>query len=90
MAKRLGWYRSEQLILKITLFNSKPKIWRRVEVHSGLTLHDFHFVIQNVFDWTDSHLYHFLVTPEGKLTGAPARRTAISRPAPRSLFRQRK
>jgi hypothetical protein len=73
MAKRLGRYLSEQLILKITLFNSKPKIWRRVEVHSGLTLHDFHFVIQNVFDWTDSHLYHFLVPPEGKLTNTALR-----------------
>jgi len=68
MAKRLGWYRPEQLILKITLVGSDPKIWRRVEVHSGLTLDDLHYVIQNVFDWQNSHLYHFLVPPGGKLT----------------------
>lgn len=68
MAKRLGWYLPEQLILKVTLADSKPRIWRRVEVHSGLTLHDLHYVIQCVFDWEDSHLYHFLVTPDGKCT----------------------
>jgi hypothetical protein len=73
MGKRLGWYLPEQLVLKITLAGSRPAIWRRVEVHSGLTLHDLHYVIQCVFDWTDSHLYHFLVPPGGKLTRAALR-----------------
>jgi pRiA4b ORF-3-like protein len=73
MGKRLGWYLPEQLVLKITLAGSDPKIWRRVEVHSGLTLHDLHYVIQNVFEWTDSHLYHFVVPPGGKLTRAGLR-----------------
>jgi len=68
MAKRLGWYSAEQMILKITLLGSTPEIWRRVEVHSGLTLDDLHYVIQNIFDWDNSHLYQFLVTPGGKLT----------------------
>jgi hypothetical protein len=68
MAKSLGWYLPEQLELKITLSDSKPAIWRRVEVHSGLTLHELHFVIQNVFEWEGSHLYHFLVTADGKFT----------------------
>jgi len=76
MGKRLGWYLPEQLVLRITLAESDPKIWRRVEMHSGLTLHDLHYVIQNVFDWTDSHLYHFLVPPGGKVT-YKARRDAI-------------
>jgi hypothetical protein len=73
MGKRLGWYLQEQLVLNIALAGSEPKIWRRVEVHSGLTLHDLHFVIQNVFDWENSHLYHFLVPPGGKLTRAAMR-----------------
>jgi len=68
MAKRLGWYFPEQLILKITLAGSEPKIWRRVEVHSGLALHELHYVIQCVFRWDESHLYHFMVPPGGKLT----------------------
>ncbi len=50
MAKSLGGYTPEQLILKITLAGSEPAIWRRVEIHSGLTLHDLHFVLQSVFD----------------------------------------
>jgi hypothetical protein len=58
----------EQLVLKVTLAGSRPSIWRRVEVHSGLTLEDLHFVIQAVFAWENSHLYHFLVPPGGKLT----------------------
>jgi len=73
MAKRLGWYRPEQLILKIELAYTDPKIWRKVEVHNGLTLHDLHYVIQCVFDWNNSHLYHFLVPPNGKLTGKALR-----------------
>jgi len=73
MAKRLGWYRPEHLILKITLAGSDPKIWRRVEVDSGLTLHDLHYVIQLAFEWTNSHLYQFLITPGGKLTQAAYR-----------------
>ena len=68
MGKNLGWYLPELMILKITLIGSDPKIWRRVEVDSGLTLHHFHYVIQKVFDWDNSHLYHFLVPPGGKLT----------------------
>jgi hypothetical protein len=73
MSTRLGRYLPEQLILKVTLAGSEPKIWRRVEVESGLTLHDLHYVIQCVFEWTDSHLYHFLVPPGGKLTHAALR-----------------
>jgi len=68
MAKAHGLYLPEQLTLKITLLGSEPEIWRRVEVHSGLTLHKLHMVIQCVFDWDDSHLYHFLAPPGGKLT----------------------
>lgn len=68
MARSLGWYFAEQLILKITLIGSDPKIWRRVEVHSGLTLDDLHYVIQCAFGWENAHLYQFHVPPGGKLT----------------------
>ena len=68
MPKSLGWYLPEQMILKITLAGSEPEIWRRVEVHSGLTLYELHHVIQCLFDWDNSHLYHFLAPAEGKLT----------------------
>jgi hypothetical protein len=68
MARSLGLYVQEKMRLKITLAGSDPAIWRQVEVDSGLTLDDLHYVIQSVFDWQNEHLYHFLVPPEGKLT----------------------
>jgi len=68
MGKQLGWYLPELMIFKITIIGSDPKIWRRVQVDSGLTLHELHYVIQKVFDWDNSHLYQFIVTPGGKLT----------------------
>ncbi len=68
MARSLGYYLPEQLVLKLTLADSDPPIWRRVEVHSGLSLDDLHYVIQSVFMWDNAHLYQFLVPPGGKLT----------------------
>lgn len=87
MAKRLGRYHPEQLILKITLAGSDPKIWRRVEVHSGLTLDDLHYVIQSVLNWSDSHLYQFLIPPGGKQT-REAMRNAMryTMPPPDPMF----
>lgn len=46
--------------LKISLKNSKPPIWRRVLVPSGITLDDLHWVIQKAFGWTNSHLHQFI------------------------------
>lgn len=77
MPQGLGWYRPEQFILKISLMGSDPLIWRRVEVHSGITLHELHFVIQCLFGWNCSHLYQFHVTPGGKLTNKAFREAAL-------------
>jgi hypothetical protein len=68
MAKQSKPLPPEQLTLKITLSGSEPKIWRRVALSGELTLHDLHYVIQCVFMWDDSHLYHFVIPPGGKLT----------------------
>jgi hypothetical protein len=73
MVRSFGWYVPAQLILKVTLAGSEPKIWRRVDVHSGLTLHELHYVIQCLFAWENLHLYHFLVPPGPKLTRAGMR-----------------
>lgn len=47
--------------LKIRLEYSRPPIWRRVLVSSGITLHKLHDVIQAAMGWTDSHLHMFVV-----------------------------
>jgi hypothetical protein len=46
---------------KITLNDSSPKIWRRVQIPSGYTFFDLHVAIQDVMGWSDSHLHGFRV-----------------------------
>ena len=50
--------------LKITLADTEPPIWRRVEVPAGMTLKDLHGVIQAAMGWDDDHLYQFHVGRE--------------------------
>lgn len=45
--------------IKITLRDSRPPIWRRLEVPSGITLRELHDVIQTAFGWEDYHMWAF-------------------------------
>ena len=45
---------------KITLLESQPPIWRRIQV-KDCTLDKLHEHIQTVMAWTNSHLHHFKV-----------------------------
>ena len=45
--------------IKVTLRESKPLIWRRVQVPGNITLHKLHMILQSVMGWTNSHLYRF-------------------------------
>lgn len=47
--------------LKITLKDSKPPIWRRVDVPDTITLPKLHAVIQTAMGWQDYHLHQFIV-----------------------------
>jgi hypothetical protein len=53
---------------KITLQDSKPRIWRRIQV-KDCTLDKLHEYIQTAMGWTNSHLHHFRI--DGKLYGDP-------------------
>jgi len=55
--------------LKITLTDSKPPIWRRVQVASNTTLSELHRVIQVAMGWWDSHLHQFVI--HGEYFGIP-------------------
>jgi hypothetical protein len=44
---------------KITLKNSKPPIWRRIQVPETYTFWDLHVAIQDVMGWLDYHLHLF-------------------------------
>ena len=45
-------------ILKVALEHDK-KIWRKIAIRSGQTLHDLHDIIYDAFDRDDEHLYSF-------------------------------
>jgi hypothetical protein len=45
---------------KITLLDTRPPIWRRIQVKDG-TLEDLHEHIQNAMGWTNSHLHSFKI-----------------------------
>jgi hypothetical protein len=45
---------------KITLLESRPPIWRRIQVQD-CTLDKLHEHIQTAMGWTNSHLHHFSI-----------------------------
>ena len=47
--------------LKVTLRDSKPPIWRRIQVPGDITLHRLHQILQVAMGWHDSHLHQFIV-----------------------------
>jgi len=47
--------------IKVTLQESKPPIWRRIQVPSDITLAKLHRILQVVMGWSDSHLHQFTV-----------------------------
>lgn len=63
--------------LKVTLRRSKPPIWRRFLVPSGITLKRLHDSIQAVMGWTDSHLHQFEM--DGVLYGTSDREFEVKR-----------
>lgn len=47
--------------LNITLRDSKPPIWRRVQVRGNTSLSRLHDILQIAMGWTDSHLHEFVI-----------------------------
>ncbi|MGH9179817.1 MAG: plasmid pRiA4b ORF-3 family protein, partial [Acidimicrobiales bacterium] len=56
--------------IKVTLLGTRPPVWRRLLVPSGMTLADLHTVLQVAMGWYDCHLYEFSV--DGQAYGDPA------------------
>ncbi|MDO8578515.1 MAG: plasmid pRiA4b ORF-3 family protein, partial [Dehalococcoidales bacterium] len=73
--------------IKVTLKESKPLIWRRVQVPGSVTLHRLHMILQYVMGWTNSHLYRFdiagteysLPDPDGELHFVDSRRNRLNK-----------
>src|SRR3954466_9419 len=53
---------------KVTLLDTKPPVWRRVQV-SDCTLSKLHEHIQTAMGWTNSHMHHFRI--DDNLYGDP-------------------
>ncbi|MEI7634825.1 MAG: plasmid pRiA4b ORF-3 family protein [bacterium] len=45
--------------LKVTLHDSNPSIWRRLQIPGNVTLGKLHHAIQVLMDWKDYHLHLF-------------------------------
>lgn len=54
---------------KVTLRDSKPPIWRRIQVRSDTTLYKLHQTLQVVMGWSDYHLHQFVI--HGAYYGTP-------------------
>ncbi len=61
--------------IKVTLRDTQPPIWRRVQVRSDITLAKLHRILQRVMDWEDAHLHHFVV--QGRYYGIPHREEGL-------------
>jgi hypothetical protein len=47
--------------LKVTLRDSRPPIWRRIEVPANTSLSRLHAILQTAMGWTDAHLHSFVI-----------------------------
>ena len=47
------------LQLKVTLRDTRPPIWRRIQVCDDITMAKLHDVLQIVMGWNDAHLHEF-------------------------------
>ena len=54
---------------KITLLETDPPIWRRIQVPEYYTFYELHVAIQNAMGWTDSHLHQFEIADETRTRG---------------------
>jgi hypothetical protein len=51
------------LQFKITLLETDPPVWRRIQVPEYHTFYDLHVAIQDAMGWLDSHLHDFRIQP---------------------------
>lgn len=51
------------LRVRVDLRDTKPPLWRRLELASDMLLSELHTVLQIAFGWTDSHLHRFSSGP---------------------------
>ncbi|MDN5303948.1 MAG: hypothetical protein PWP46_827 [Fusobacteriaceae bacterium] len=53
---------------RIDIKGAKPPIWRRVQVKENITFEEFHYIIQNCFEWMNTHLHQFYLDEDSIIT----------------------
>lgn len=54
------------LQFKITLSDTEPAIWRRIQIAENTTFWDLHVAIQDAMGWQDYHLHQFIILSNAK------------------------
>lgn len=49
------------LQFKISLIDSDPLVWRRLQIAETCSFYDLHVAIQDVMGWEDCHLHQFII-----------------------------
>lgn len=47
--------------LRVTLLDTDPPVWRRIQLRADTTLGELHAILQEAMGWTNSHLHKFVV-----------------------------
>jgi hypothetical protein len=48
-------------VLRVSIADSRPKIWRKLRVPEDYTLGDLHVILQIAFGWENDHMHSFTV-----------------------------
>lgn len=61
--------------IKVSIRDTHPPVWRRLQIPSGITFHELNAIIQIAFNWCGYHLYEFEVgatlNKRGTIIGIP-------------------
>ncbi len=69
MTKRIEVPAADQTLqLKVTLEETHPPVWRRIQVPASTTLSMFHGILQAAFGWTGTHLHQFVIGDDERYT----------------------
>jgi Plasmid pRiA4b ORF-3-like protein len=77
--------------IKVTLEDSEPPIWRRIQVPGDISLRKLHTILQTAMGWETQHLHEFIVgrehfgepDPEYGFEMQDDRKTRLDQAAPR-------
>ncbi|MDX7986358.1 plasmid pRiA4b ORF-3 family protein [Xenorhabdus sp. 12] len=47
------------LVIKVSLLEASPPVWRRIRLSNQITLSGLHYVIQGAMGWESAHLFRF-------------------------------